>query len=235
MQKELSQEHGVMCGPKQHKPYTYLLKCLVDNTFYYGVKYEKNCRPEDFWIQYETSSKEVKRKIKEHGKDAFSFEIRKTFDNIEKARLWENKVLRRMKVIERNDFMNKTDNISIKPMYGSDNPMTKPENIEKFKLSRKKNPTRKSSPREVYDSLSLMFKGKKRPKEVCELISKKLKGKKRNDEFKQKCRERQLGVKPTEENKKKKSDAIKGRKKYTNGTEIIFRHPGTEPEGFYRT
>ena len=78
-----------------------------------------------------------------------------------------------------------------------------------------------------------MFKGKKRPKDVCESISKALKGKKRSDDFKQKCRNRQLGVSPSEENKRKKSESIKGRKRYTNGTQIIFRHPGTEPEGFY--
>lgn len=233
MPKVPSQAPGMMFGEKQHKPYTYLLKCLADNTFYYGVKFERGCRPEEFWLQYETSSKEVKRKIEEYGKDAFSFEIRKTFDDAEKARLWENKVLRRMKVIERDDFMNKTDNISIKPLYGSDNAMTRPDVIEAFKKSRAKNPTRKASPKEVYDKLSKMFKGKKRPKDVCESISKALKGKKRSDDFKQKCRNRQLGVSPSEENKRKKSESIKGRKRYTNGTQIIFRHPGTEPEGFY--
>jgi hypothetical protein len=222
-----------MCGLKPHKPYTYLLKCLVDNTYYYGVKYEKGCHPDDFFIKYETSSKEVKEKIKKYGKNAFSFEIRKTFDDSEKARLWENKVLRRLKVIERNDFMNKTNNISIKPMYGSNNAMTRSDVIESFKKSRAKNPTRKASPKEVYDKLSKLFKGKKRPKEVCEKISKALKGYKHSDEFKEKCKKRAIGVKQSDESKSKKSQSIKGRKRYTDGKKIIFRHPGKEPPGFY--
>lgn len=233
MQKEHSPALGLMCGQKQHKPYTYLIKCLVDNTFYYGVKYEKGCHPDDFFIKYETSSKEVKDKIKKYGKENFAFEIRKVFSDSNKARLWENKVLRRMKVIQRNDFMNKTNNISIKPMYGCENPMTRPEVIESFKKSRAKNSTRKASPREVYEKLSQTLKGRKRPKEVCEKISKSLKGYKHSEEFKEKCRKRAIGVKQSEQSKTKKSESIKGRKRYTDGKKIIFRHPGKEPEGFY--
>jgi hypothetical protein len=226
-------EVGEKFGPNKHKPYTYLLKCLVDNTFYYGVKFSKNCCPEDFWIKYETSSKEVKSKIQKYGKQSFSFEIRKTFDDSNKARRWETKVLRRMKVVQRTDFMNKTDNISIQPMYGSDNPMTKTEVIDKFKKSRAKNPTKKPNGEETYKIISEKLKGRKRPEEVCKSISKALKGYKHDEEFKQKCRDRQLGVKPSEENKRKKSESIKGRKKFTDGKKIIFRKPGEEPEGFY--
>lgn len=234
MQKEHLQVHGVMCGQRPHKPYTYLLKCLTDNTYYYGVKYEKGCHPDDFFIKYETSSKVVKEKIQKYGKNKFIFEIRKVFDDSEKARLWENKVLRRMKVIHRNDFMNKTNNISIKPMYGLDNPMTRPEVIQNFKKSRSKNATRKASPQEIYSKLSKLLKNKKRPKEVCEKISNSLKGYKHSEDFKEKCRKRATGVKQSEQSKKRKSDSIKGRKRYTDGKTIIFRHIGTEPEGFYR-
>ena len=227
----------MMCGvePDTTKPYTYLLKCLADNTFYYGVRYEKGCRPEDFWIKYETSSKEVKSKIVKYGKDNFTFTIRKVFDNANKARLWENKVLRRMKVVLREDFMNKTDNISIPPMYGEDNPMCRPEVVASFKKSRSKNPTRKPNSKEAYEIVSKKLTGRKRPKEIGQKISQTLTGYKHSDEFKQKCRDRQLGIKPTEENKRKKSESIKGRKKFTDGEKIIFRKPGEEPEGYYRT
>ena len=214
-------------------PYTYLIKCLIDNTFYYGVRYKTGCNPKEFLINYTTSSKEVKNKLKKYGKESFVFEIRKTFQDKNKARLWENKVLKRMNVIHRDDFMNKTNNISIAPMYGLDNPMTKSDVIDKFKMSRAKNPTRKPSPREVYDRLSKLYKGKKRPKEVGEKISNALKGYKHSQEFKEKCRKRAVGVKQTEQSKIKKSESIKGRKRYTDGKKIIFRHPGTEPDGFY--
>jgi|688.fasta_scaffold407838_2 hypothetical protein len=233
MQKELSQDHGKTFGEKLHKPYTYLLKCLSDNTFYYGVKYSKDSDPKKFWLDYETSSKEVKKKISLYGKENFIFEIRKVFQDVRKARLWENKVLRRMKVSSRIDFMNKTENVSIPPMYGTENPMTKQEVIEKFKKSRSKNPTRKPNPKSAYDTVSKKLKGRKRPEDVCKKISNSLSGYKHNDSFKENCRKRQLNVKPSEENKKKKSESIKGRKKYTDGMKIIFRHPGTQPEGFY--
>jgi hypothetical protein len=234
MQKELYQEHGTMCGEEPNtRPYTYLLKCLIDNTFYYGVKYEKGCQPSDFWIKYETSSKLVKEKIKKYGKDSFIFEIRKIFDGAEKARAWENRVLKRLDVIHRTDFMNKTNNISIAPMCGNENPMTRPEVIESFKKSRAKNPTRKPNSKEAYESSSKKQTGRKRPKEIADKISKSLTGHKHTVEFKEKCRNRQLGVKPSEENLKKKSESIKGRKRYTNGTNTIFRKPGTEPEGYF--
>jgi hypothetical protein len=42
-------------------------------------------------------------------------EVRRIFDDITKARLWENTVLRRLKVIYRDKWLNKTDNISIAP------------------------------------------------------------------------------------------------------------------------
>ena len=96
-------------------PFTYLLKHVPTNRYYYGVKFEKGCYPNDFWTKYFTSSKKVKNLIKRYGKKSFIFEIRKTFKTQKQARDWEHKVLRRMKVIYRNDFLNETDNISTNP------------------------------------------------------------------------------------------------------------------------
>jgi hypothetical protein len=97
------------------KPYTYLLKCLPTNQYYYGVRYAKNCNPDEFWITYFTSSKHIKSLIELYGKDSFEFQIRNTFIIRESAINWENKVLRRLKVIYRKDFINKTDNRAICP------------------------------------------------------------------------------------------------------------------------
>lgn len=99
-------------------PYTYLIKHVPTNMYYYGCRFAKNCNPSEFWIKYKTSSKTVKLLIEQYGKDSFKFEIRKTFDNADAARLWENKVLKRMKVVDRNDFINLTDNISISHVAG---------------------------------------------------------------------------------------------------------------------
>jgi hypothetical protein len=96
-------------------PYTYLLKHIPTNTFYYGCRYAKGCHPTEFWNDYKTSSKYVKQLIEEYGVDSFIFEIRKTFTDAKKDRLWETRVLKRMNAANRNDFINKTDNISISP------------------------------------------------------------------------------------------------------------------------
>lgn len=96
-------------------PYTYLLKHVPTNTFYYGVKYANKCHPNDLWTKYFTSSKHIHELINIYGKDSFIYEIRKTFDDKQKARNWEHKVLKRINAVIRNDFLNKTDNISICP------------------------------------------------------------------------------------------------------------------------
>lgn len=94
-------------------PYTYLLKFKPTNRFYYGVRFSKNCHPNDFFIKYFTSSSEIKNLIDKFGLDSFEFEIRKIFNSANKARIWEHKVLRRLKVLKNNKWINKTDNISI--------------------------------------------------------------------------------------------------------------------------
>jgi hypothetical protein len=114
-------------------PFTYLIKHIPTDKYYYGVMYRKGCNPNDFWTKYFTSSKKVKSLIKRYGKKSFIFEIRKTFKKAEQALNWEHKVLRRMKVIHKNNFLNLTDNKSIDPKHlskimmgkrmGKDNPM----------------------------------------------------------------------------------------------------------------
>jgi hypothetical protein len=76
--------------------------------YYYGVRYAKNCFPGDFWIKYFTSSPAVTAMRFEHG-DPDIIQIRKTFSTREQARQWETRVLTRMKVVVREDFLNKND------------------------------------------------------------------------------------------------------------------------------
>ena len=89
-----------------NKPYTYLIGWSHLNKFYYGVRYAKDCHPSDFWNKYFTSSKYVAECREEHGEPDI-VQIRKTFDLREQAIDWETKVLTRMKVISREDFLNK--------------------------------------------------------------------------------------------------------------------------------
>lgn len=93
-------------------PYTYLLRHIPTNSFYYGCRYSEGCHPSEFWRLYKTSSLKVKKLIAEFGESSFVFEIRKIFSNAQSCRIWEHKVLRRLGVVRRKDFLNKTDNIA---------------------------------------------------------------------------------------------------------------------------
>jgi hypothetical protein len=90
------------------KPYTYLVKFKPTGKVYYGSRcqnYTKfNRTPaEDFWNHYTTSSENINNLIEEYGKDAFEYEIRKTFESVEAMANWETRVLTRSRVLERQD------------------------------------------------------------------------------------------------------------------------------------
>jgi hypothetical protein len=84
---------------------------------YYGVRYAKNCHPAELFVTYFTSSKYVADYIKKHGLPDI-IEVRKTFtekDRVKKALLHEHRTLKKLKVIHRSDYLNKTDNYAIAP------------------------------------------------------------------------------------------------------------------------
>lgn len=89
-------------------PYTYLIGWTSLNTWYYGVRFQKNCQPGDFWTTYFTSSKHVRKFIEEHGEPDVKI-IRKIFSDSKSARLWEHKVLRRLNARDDLRFLNKTN------------------------------------------------------------------------------------------------------------------------------
>lgn len=104
-----------------HTPYTYFIRWSKLNTNYYGVRYAKNCHPSDFLVNYFTSSTKVKEYIKTHGVPDI-IQIRKIFhgpDRISKARIWEHKVLKRLQVVNRPDFLNASDGRAIDPELSS--------------------------------------------------------------------------------------------------------------------
>lgn len=119
-------------------PYTYLLKHLPTGKFYYGVRYARNCHPDDLWKTYFTSSKYVKNLIGEYGKESFIFEIRRLFVNEIAARVWERKVLRRMKVVSRDEFLNKNDGYGPPVMIGENHPLFGVGHTEDTKIKMRK-------------------------------------------------------------------------------------------------
>lgn len=105
--------------------FTYLIKCLPTNQFYYGVSFRKGTHPGRLWIDYFTSSTTVHQLIDQFGKDAFAFEIRKTFTDPKAAQRWEATVLKRMNVVKDPKWINRHDNISFESKFGDENHMRK--------------------------------------------------------------------------------------------------------------
>lgn len=94
--------------------YTYLIGWSDLDKWYYGVRFAKSCNPVELWKSYFTSSKHVQEFRKQYGEPDV-IKVTKEFNNVDDARLWESKVLKRLNVVESDRFLNKTDNVSIDP------------------------------------------------------------------------------------------------------------------------
>jgi hypothetical protein len=107
---------------RKFTPYTYLICWTALGLSYYGVRYARRCHPSELMVSYFTSSKRVKKLIEDFGLPDV-IEIRREFESVTEARQWEHRVLKRLKVIEKDWWINRTDNVSIAPMIGEENPM----------------------------------------------------------------------------------------------------------------
>lgn len=96
-----------------YKPYTYLIGWSTHKIWYYGARFAKGCNPIDLWNPYKTSSKYVTQFIQLYG-DPDIIQVRKTFQTGPEAQLWEERVLRKIDVVRRHDFLNKTHTNRIK-------------------------------------------------------------------------------------------------------------------------
>lgn len=154
---------------KEYQPYTYLIGWSQYNKWYYGVQYKKNCNPIDLWVSYFTSSKYVKEFREQYGNPDI-IEVRKTFNTREKAILWEQKVLLRMNVRKRDDFLNVTDNKIFAVIHHSE------ETKRKWSIKRKGVPSWnkgiKTGPQseETKKLKSLKFKGIPHPNAIGRVV-----------------------------------------------------------------
>jgi len=96
-----------------YQPYTYLVGWSNLNVWYYGVRWRKLCNPADLWKSYFTSSKYVSEFRLQNGEPDV-IQIRKVFTTKEEAKVWEDIVLRRMKLSTRSNFLNKSNNNSFR-------------------------------------------------------------------------------------------------------------------------
>jgi hypothetical protein len=159
-------------------PFTYLVKHIPTNKYYYGVKFKKGCNPNDLWTKYFTSSKKVKGLIRKYGKKSFLFEIRKTFKTQKQAREWEHKVLRRLKVIYRNDFLNQSDSLHIDPKIISRSKMGNKNHMYGKKMSEKHKQKIKNALIQRYKKLPHHSIGRKHTPAFLRFLSKLNSGKK---------------------------------------------------------
>lgn len=210
-----------------YTPYTYLIGWSKLNVWYYGLRFAKGCHPNDLWISYFTSSKKVEEYRKIYGEPDI-IEIRKTFPNDpDKARLWEHKVLRRMEVVYREDFLNLFDGISIPSMSGSLHPLfgKSPSEerrkqisqtlIKRYEIEIHPNRGRKRPDVAERNKTLKFFKDKKHTIETRQIMSNKKKGK----TF-------------TKEHIENRNKTRIGRKCYNNGITEGFYYPDKQPDGF---
>lgn len=150
------------------KPFTYLIVCNPTGQAYYGVRYSKKADPDTLWRTYFTSSKYVRELVSTHGKSAFSFEIRKTFNTAKAAWEWEQKVLRRLKVQQKSYWLNKH---VIGAKFRNDGGFSYTYSQKRIDAIKLANTGRKAS-QETKDKMSKSFTGRKCSDKAKHLIGK---------------------------------------------------------------
>lgn len=185
---------------QEHIPYTYLIGWSKHNKFYYGVRYAKNCSPNDLWKTYFTSSNVVKRFRLING-DPDIIQIRKTFKTKDKAILWEHKVLKRMNVLKKSSmWLNKSiPNDKIVKILSDENFIIWNKGIPAWNRGIPHSEEQKTKQRQ---KMKNKYIGEKNP----------FFGKKHSEKSKEKNRLAHLAKKQSEETKLKKSIAGKLRK-----------------------
>ena len=142
--------------------FTYYIYHHPTNTHYYGARWAKDCAPEDLWSSYYTSSHKVGQLIEQYGEESFTVSVRKVFTSSEECKRWERKVLKRLRVVDKDNWLNQN--------YG-----TPPA----WKGSRVGQGLGRKLSREHKQSISNGNKGKKRGAAFCKHMSEIAKGRTR--------------------------------------------------------
>lgn len=182
-----------------YRPYTYLIGWAEYNLWYYGVRYAKECKPEDLWLTYFTSSKRVKSTRALLGEPNV-VEIRKVFNGAKEARAWEYEVIRRMNIVNDGRFLNSANGGKSFYQIGPLSQDTK----QKMSLAK----IGYNMPNETKLKLSKALFGRKLSAET----KNKMIGRKHNEETKNKIRQAANNRKHSEETKQKLREKQTGRK-----------------------
>jgi hypothetical protein len=94
---------------REFKAYTYYLFHVPTSKKYYGVRWANTCAPhDDLWKKYFSSSEIVTDLVDQYGKDSFVVEVRKEFTTSIDAVIYENRVLHKLKAVEKEDWLNQS-------------------------------------------------------------------------------------------------------------------------------
>lgn len=193
-----------------YSPYTYLIGWTREGKYYYGVRHARGCYPEDLWVSYFSSSKEVKKYRELYG-DPDIIEIRKVFDQGNQARLWEQKVLRRLNVAHSEYWLNKSN--SDGKFYNKGHSEETKQKLSRANIGKKMSP----------ESIAKRQQTRKN-KGVTTCFGRVL-----SEDHKEKIRERMVGRVLTPEWKAKIGQSNKGKTRSTQQREAVSqRHKGTK-------
>lgn len=159
-------------------PFTYLIGWSNLNKYYYGVRYAKDCHPDDLWNTYFTSSKIVQQ-FRELNGEPDIVQIRHIFESRESALEWEYKFLMKVNALKSDKWLN----ANIKGLYFS-NLGGRNHSIEtrkKLSISRRKYLENRTQ-EQIERDLSVR---KKAAKKSAEKISKKAKERFSDKEYKE--------------------------------------------------
>ena len=198
--------------------YTYLIGWSKLNKWYYGVRFSKNCSPNDLWIKYFTSSKYVKEYRKNNGEPDI-IKIRKIFESSEKARNWETRFIKKVKAVSNNNWLNKTNNTD---KFYSEGELSSEHKKKLSKIRSEKNIGNTFRKGKKFSEESILkLKISRNARKDKPMLGKKMSdesknkmrlsklGKKMNDSFKVSCSERNKKRYEDPENRKKISEKMK--------------------------
>lgn len=90
-------------------PYTYILRFKATAQLYYGVRIANKVKPsDDLWVNYFSSSEIVKELIRKYGKESFTYKVHKSFESMDDAYQYENKMLCLIKNKHKHKWFNRT-------------------------------------------------------------------------------------------------------------------------------
>ena len=90
-------------------PFTYYLYHNPTRKHYYGARWAKNCGPDTLWNSYFSSCRDIHELIKQYGVDSFNVRVMRVFNTGEEARMWEHKFIKRVKAVESDEWINRSN------------------------------------------------------------------------------------------------------------------------------